>query len=835
MLRNYLTIAFRVLWNNKVFSIINIFGLAVGMAAALILFQYVWFEQSYDAFHEKADHIYRSNLHVTVGETELYRKTISSGAGPLMKEELPEVLDYVRFFKHSIKFSACIITYQPEYGSIRQFNENQEKIYFADATVFNMFDFPLLKGSPDDVLKEPNTVALSETTALRYFGDQDPIGKIIHMEDWVNVEKMNFMVTGVFKDIPVNSHIQFDILISFATEKARNPDKDYDNWWGRWAFDTYVLLKEGTNPKEVEVRSLPFIEKRMEKELEGWRATLGENMEAKFPLQPIRDIHLNPIINNAKKSDVEKLYLLTLIGIMIIFIACVNYINLSTAKAAQRSREVGMRKVMGANRHQLIFQFLAESMIINVMAVIIALTIVQVIAPSFNQLVQKEIITYEMFDLKFVGLISFILVGCVLVSGFYPAIILSSFQPIKSLKGQLNNSVTAFSLKNILIIFQFSASVILISSVYTLSRQLSFMNKIDLGFTKDQILTLRVPSQNALIQRMETFKKELIKKPEVLNVSNSTKIPGTHPGAKGFSRVHQSESDQIKADRGYGFFAIDDGYLNTFEIELLKGRNFGTNENLDPDAVLINEVAMKNLGFENSDEAVNAEILYRGNVRLRVIGVVKDYYHQAPKWGNDPIVMQNRGHADELPELKWRVWPGKYLSLKIRSQDMPETIKSIQAEWEKTFPEAPFDYFFLDENYNIQYGQDQQEARIFGIFSILAVIIACMGLFGITLYATLRRTKEIGIRKVMGAPVTNILQLLTKESVVLLIISSVIAVPIAYWFVNNQLEEYANRIKITPWLFTVPVLIVILISLLTVAYQTVKTALANPVKSLRYE
>jgi putative ABC transport system permease protein len=835
MLRNYIIIAWRILWHNKVFSAINIFGLAVGMAAALILFQYVRFEQNYDAFHEKADQIYRTTRYYLLGGVEYYGATNNPGAGPMLKEELPEVSEYVRFFKHSIVCSACILTYQPEYSSVRQFNEDQEKVYYADPAVFKMFSFPLLKGSQDDALKEPNTVALSESTVQRYFGKQDPVGKIIHIEDWINAENKNFMVTAIFKNVPVNSHLQFDILISFATLKASerlNLGLDLDNWWMWPSFNTYVLLKEGTDPFEVEERALPFYELRMEKVKEIQRANYGDDVLTRFPLQPIKDIHLNPINNLVKRSDMDKLYLLMLIGIMIIFIACINYINLSTANAAQRSREVGMRKVMGSNRTQLISQFIIESIIINLLAVIIALTLIQITGSSFNQLIQKEVITVEMFDLKFLGVILITTIFCILVSGFYPAVVLSSFKPVISLKGQLDKSSRRFSFRNLLIIFQFSASVILISSVYTLSRQLSFMNNIDLGFNKDQILTLKVPSQQQFEHRLESFKQELVKKMGILNACNTANLPGMIPINMSFKGIHQTEVE--KASR---FFSIDDGYLNTFGIELIKGRNFGPDINLDHDAVLINELALENFGFESLDEAIDAEILWtsRKNIRLRVIGVVKDYYHMAPKWGVEPIVMQNRGYANELTELENRVWPGKYLSLKVRSQNLQKTIQTIQTEWDEVFPEAPFDYFFLDENYNIQYGQDQQEARIFGIFSVLAVIIACMGLFGLTLYATIRRTKEIGIRKVMGAPITNILQLLTKESGVLLIISSVIAIPFAYWFVNNQLQEYANRINITPWLFIVPVLMVILISLFTVAFQTIKTALANPVEALRYE
>ncbi|MCK5278698.1 MAG: ABC transporter permease, partial [Cyclobacteriaceae bacterium] len=572
MIRNYIIIAWRVLWNNKVFSFINIVGLAIGMAAALILLHYVRFEKSYDAFHEKVDNIYRVNFAYEMGDESGIVSTNNPGCGPMLKEEIPEVIEYVRFFDHSRNSKACIISYQLDDKTFRKFNEDQEKVFFTDASVFTIFSFPLVKGNPETALKEPYSIALSETTARKYFGDMDPVGKILHIEDWSNKENKNYLVTGVFKDIPVNSHLQFNILLSFATLNANAGTliKNYDTWWQYPEFTNYILLRENSNPKNIELISQPLFEKYMVDFLVKAGHSIGENFKMNFPLQSVKSIYLSDISisNLAQKSDIKKLHFLIIIAIMIIFIACINYINLSTAKAAKRAKEVGLRKVIGADRKQLISQFFTESILINVFAIIIAITILQLAASPFNQLIQKEVFTYEMFDLRFVGIIVSILAGCVFTAGIYPAIFLSSYRPAMILKGNFHKSVKGISARNILVIIQFTASVMLISGIYAVSRQLSFMNRQDLGFEKEQVLALIVPTQQDYITRLESFKQELLKNSQTINVSNSNYIPGIKNLGDIFKRYTESENnlDQKRANSGCQYFAVDPDYLNTFDI-----------------------------------------------------------------------------------------------------------------------------------------------------------------------------------------------------------------------------------------------------------------------------
>jgi len=520
-----------------------------------------------------------------------------------------------------------------------------------------------------------------------------------------------------------------------------------------------------------------------------------------------------------------------------LIIACINYINLSTAKAAQRIKEVGLRKVIGAYRWQLIFQFLTESFIINALAVIIAITIIQLTATPFNRLIGKELFTLAMFDLEYVEIILIIFLCCIIISGIYPSVVLSIQNPVTALKNISGRSGKRVLLRNILVGIQFIASIILITGIYAVSNQLSYMNRLDLGFEKEQILTLNIPRNPEYLNRVESFKQSLLMEPEVLYATSSNSIPGKGtPIGQNFDRISKTDQSSESFIRLFPFISVDPDYLNTFDIKLIQGRNFMQDEALDHDAVILNEQAVKDLGFENSEEAVGAFIQWTDwNATLRVIGVIKDYFHEAPKWGIGGIILQNGGYAGVISDLNAIRRPGEFLSLKLKIQEMQSTVCAIQAEWDRAFPEIPFDYFFLDEEYNLQYGEDQQLGKIFGIFSLIAVIIACVGLFGLTLYSMLRRTKEIGIRKVMGAPIPNILRLLTKESFVLLIIASLIAFPVAYWRINIWLENYANRIEITPWLFIVPIVIVLLIALAIVAFQTIKTALANPVEALRYE
>jgi putative ABC transport system permease protein len=843
MLRNYILIAIRVLHHNRIFTTINIIGLAVGLAAALILLHYVRFEKGYDSFHEQGDHIYRVNINVEAGENSSSFFTNNPGCGPMLKNEVPEVLEYVRLFNHTRgSRHACIVSYKDQNGNFHQYNEDQEKVYWADASIFSVFSFPLILGNPETALQEPYSVVISETTANKYFAGLDPVGKFIHIEDWSGPQQnKNYLVTGVFKDIPVNSHLQFDILLSFATLNANAGPviQNFDTWWKYPEFITYILLQKNSDVEEIEKVSQLLFQKYMEDELIGWKNIFGGNMKVTFPFQSLKSIHLSDYGNLIHEGEFKKLDFLKLIAFMIVFIACVNYINLSTAKSAQRARAVGVRKVIGADRRQLFMQFFTESILVNLLAAVLAFTVIQLVSSPFNRLIGKEVFSTAMFDLKFFGIFFILLSTSILLSGIYPALFISAFKPENILKGRTMISVKGLSPRNVLVFFQFVASVILISGIYAVSSQLTFMNHQDLGFEKEKIITLVVPASQDYITKIETFKSELTDNVHIESVSNSGSVPGRKNFGNAFVRYDRSQSDshQLTTNSTFNhYFAADADFLNTFNMRLLAGRNFGNDEISDRDAAIINEIASRKLGFKDPEDAIGSRIINPSwKEVLRIVGVIQDYYHDAPKWSTRPLVLNYKGYSTELSKFKSRRWPGKYLSAKVTGNDTQGILKIIAKKWESHFPELPFDYFFLDEHYNKQYIEDRQLGSIFGIFSIVAVIIACMGLFGLTLYSTSSRTKEIGIRKILGAPVANILTLLTKDFLLLILVASIIAIPIAYWRINVWLQNYANRIELTPFIFLLPVVLVCLIALLTVSWHTVKAAFANPVKALRYE
>ena len=602
MFRNYLTIAFRILWNNKVFSIINMLGLAIGMAAALILFHYVRFEKSYDTFHENAENIYRVNLAYETGDWSPKLGTNYPGCGPLLKEEIPDVLDYVRFFNQSINRNACILSYTSPTGKLIKHSEDQESVYWADASVFAMFSFP-----------------------LQY---ADPTGKMVQLEDRSTQEDKTCLITAVFEDLPVNSHLQFDILISLATLKSFTVahKKDLDTQWSWNRFSTYALLKDQANPNQIELKIYPLVEKYMQNQMELWQGAFGENVSYRMPFQALKNVHLSDMITSdfTQKSDAGKLYFLTITAIMILLIACINYINLSTANATQRTKEVGLRKVIGARRNQLFFQFLAESFIINVIAATIAITIIQMAGSQFNLLISKEIFNSSTFDGVFFAIVFLILAVCVLISGFYPALILAALHPITAIKNNFYRSMKRFSARNLLVVFQFSASIIMISGIYAISPQLSHLNDQELGFKKDQTISLVVPVQEEFLSKLEGFKYEVVNLTEVSSASNSDFVPGVKNYGNFFVKYDEKNSGEKahQATKGCWYFSIDPYYLETFNIKLVAGRNFLKEDGVDRDAILLNEAAVKDIGFESAEKAVGSRVMHQQSKAVfNVIGV----------------------------------------------------------------------------------------------------------------------------------------------------------------------------------------------------------------------
>ncbi len=807
MLSNYLKIALRNLWKNKVFSFINILGLAIGMAACLLILQHVTSELSYDEFHTQKDRIYRMKL-------DRYEKGVlatewaagCAAIGLAMKEAFPEVEEYAL-----LRPTQGVVIYKEASGGPVSFKE--EKMYFATASFLPMFSFDLVQGNEATALQEPYQAVISQSAAKRYFGQEDPVGKSISVDG-----KDTYEITGVFKDIPDNSHLKFNFLLSYETFVGWVGEEVRTAW--QWdGFFNYILVQPGTDPKALEAKIPSLVEQKVGEELKQYNAGMT------FSLQPLTDIHLysHYMMEAEVNGDGDAVYALLIIAFFIIIIAWVNYINLSTARSVDRAKEVGVRKVMGSARTQLIRQFLFESVMLNTLAILLAMILVLAAYRYFNTLTGKEM-TLAFFTTFTFWLIvaGFFLFGAFL-SGVYPAFVLSSFKPASVLKGKMSTSKNGVALRKLLVILQFAASVFLMAGTLTVYQQIRYMQNQELGFAIDQTLVMEAPNvvdDSVYADQVQTFKTELLRSSSIRAVAASTAVPGNKPdwNAGGIRLIQQDESDS----KQYRVIGIDYDFVEAFQLKTIAGRNFSREFGTDESTVLFNESAVKLLGFDEPEAVLNQEIFFWGDT-FKIIGVLKDYHQESLKTGFDPLIFRL------IPASR------NYFSVKVETSRLPETIAFARNTWDANFPGNPFSYFFLDDHFNQQYQADLRFGKVFGFFAALAIFVACLGLFGLSAFIATQRTKEIGIRKVLGASVTGIVRLLSQDFIRMVFIASLIAIPIAYFVMQTWLTHYAFRISIQWWLLGIPVIMVLLIALMTVGLQTIRAALANPVHSLRYE
>ena len=822
MIRNYLTVAYRNLVRNKIYSLINIFGLAIGIAACFFIFQYVHFESSYDRFNKNVDHLYRipisysgslSNVPVTA--------TNHPAVAPAMKKDFPEVQDFARVVHTSLFLNASTLTYRHEKDEEKTFNE--ESIFLADASFFNLFSYPLVAGDRKTCLLEANSMVISASHAHKYFGSDDPIGKTLSLNGEIPLK-----ITAVFNDVPENSHLKFDALISFNTV---GKEWGYDNW--RFPeFYNYILLRPGADPKKLESKFPAFVEKYV-------GTIMSElNFRCAFHLQPVADIHLKSNLRNeaeANGSDKEVSFLF-IIGIFILVIAWINYVNLSTARSMERAKEVGLRKVVGAPRRQLIVQFLFESVLVNMIALLLAAILVLSCMPFIHGFIGKDISsgffttglgsTFNFWLL----LVVIFLAGALLV-GAYPALVLSSFKPVTVLKGLVVKSNTGISLRRVLVSFQFVLSIILIAATIIVYQQLRFMRNRDLGYKKEQLLIVKAPvyKDSTFEGKFNYFTTELKRNPAVLNTSSSSEVPGKEILSRNSIRK-PSEEQSLKHVALY--LEIDENFIPTYQLQLVAGRNFqGTDSSaLLPgtnNKVLINEVTAAELGFTSPKDAVNREMVFtldQKEVPCTIVGVLKNFHQRSLKETFDPVLCYYPSRT---------AW--KYVSVKLSSSNLAGSISDIEKLYKSSFAGNPFQYFFLDDFFNRQYQSDQRLGSVFGLFAALAIIIACLGLLGLSSFIIRLRIKEIGIRKVLGSSVSGIVILFSKDLVRLVIIASVIAVPIIYFAAQKWLANYAFHINLSWIMFVAPPVLLLIISLITVAFQSARAALSTSVKSLRPE
>ncbi|MCP4727677.1 MAG: FtsX-like permease family protein [bacterium] len=796
MIKNYLKIAVRNIRKYKTYSFINITGLAVGLACCILLVLYIYSELSFDTFHERSERIYRLGFLANVGGNIDHRPRCNAPAALVLKKDYPEVEDAARIGlmqKALVKYDVT--------------SHYEDAVLFADNSVFSVFTFPMTAGDPETALKAPYSVVITKKTAEKYFGDEDPLGKVLLFND-----TDNYTVTGVVKDVPDNSHFRFDMLCSMQTLYSKNNDR-MEVWVGYFIYYTYLLLGENTDYLAFEERLADVVDQYMGDMLKAYDA------EFRYFLQPLTDIHLHSNLAGelSENSDIKYVYIFSSVVVLILLIACINYMNLSTARSVTRAKEIGIRKVVGAEKREIIRQFLSESIIYCFISLIIAFALVKLSIPYFNSIINREI-NIGFSDIQW--LIPLIILATFIIgvfSGSYPAFYLSSFNPGTIIKGGKNlgkNSGSRF--RNILVIFQFTTSIALIIGTLIISDQLDFLKTKELGFEKDNILV--IPIDRSLSPSINTLREQLGSITGIIGVTASSSIPGERIDVnllipEGYTEAQGQFMERIN---------VDAGFLNTMKIELIQGRNFSNESEADViNAVIINESAVKKFNWRNPIDKTFTQV--DGSEPKRVIGVVKDFHVQSLYSVIEPLYLCNGPRSFN------------YLTVKLSSTNIPSVIEKIKDTWSRINQDTPFEHYFLDSSINNKYKNEERLRKVFSSFTLFAIFIACLGLFGFISFAAEQKAKEIGIRKVLGSGITQIIILYCKNISGLIIIGNVFAWFAAYFLSDIWLQNFPYRTGIDWQVFVIAGAITFLIAIITIIYHVLKSAFANPVDSLRCE
>ena len=807
MFSSHLKTAFRSLLNHKYVTFINLAGLVVGMTAALLIWQYIAFEKSYDVFQTDADRIVRVRTdRSTGGRVNMQFAAGAACAGPVLKENFPEVEDYLKVYPISEKVFS--------YGDV---NFREKKVAYAGQNFFQFFSYPLLQGDSKTCLAEPWTACISEKVAKKFFGHVDPMGKTIQ----VNGQR-SCKITGLFQDMPENTHLKFDILLSYITfAKVLVPDNNPETQHSWDGFLTYLRLKPGTDQAALQAKFAGLIDSKYGENLKSFNEGMA------FILQPLLDIHLTShyLFEIEPNGDANAVRFLLIIGSLVLFIAWFNYINLATARSETRAREVGVRKAIGSGRRSLIWQFLTEASLLNLIAIICSFALSQALLPAFGRLVGKSIPFTLASNPALWATMLGVFLGGTFLAGLYPSFVLSAFQPINILKGNARGHGASGSwLRKGLVVGQFTASIALMVSTIVIFKQIEHLRAAKLGVNIEQTLVVKSPSavDSTYQQKFQAFKQEIGQIAAVSSLTGSSATPGSPFDwtAGGIRRWGAPESEA----QGVQAMAVDFDFVPSYGLEVVAGRAMSAAIRSDSNACMLNEKAVAHLRLGTPAEAVNTEINFWGD-RLKIVGIVKDFHQQSPKEAFDPLVIR----------LLDAGRPPKFFSLKLHTGQLPQTLDAIQTKWAAIFPGNPFDYFFLDDHFDRQYAADRRFGQVFGLFAILAIFVSCLGLFALAAFVAERRKKEIGVRKVLGATVENLVGLLSKDFLTLVGVAIAIASPLAWWAMRKWLADFAYHIEMQWWMFVGTGLAAILIAFLTVGFQSVKAALANPVKSLRSE
>jgi putative ABC transport system permease protein len=808
MFRNYIVTAFRNIIKHKVYSLINILGFSLGISCFLLIVIYIRHEMSFDTYHSKADRIYRvAEIYTQSGNVQHIANSPALW-GPTLRDEFPEVVNFVRFMPPATQF---VISRED-----KDLHFYEDRFVFADASVFEIFDFKLMSGDPQACLSEPYQVLVTDSTAAKYFGDADPLGKTLILDGLYP-----FVITGVLEDVPENSHFQFDFLASFISLDNERMIRAYAPLL-RFFFDrrgfiyTYILLKEGASPEELEEKFPDFIEKYGGDLLR----RMGTLNTLDPMLQPLTDIHLKSHIQREwePNGSLQQLYVFFAIAFFVLLIACFNFMNLSTARSAMRAQEVALRKVVGAERAQVIKQFLGESVFLTALATALALGLAHLLLPLLNSIAFTNLrIDYFADWMTIPGLLLLVLfVG--FFSGLYPAFVLSAFHPSLVLKGSLKLGGGGKGMRLALTLLQFAISGMLIIGLGTVYRQISYIRGVDLGYDKENVVVLPLVNQT-LRQRYESYKETILNHPEVLAVSASHTLMGKPPVTR---EVRPAETGD-ESNMSYRLIEADPDFLRTYRIELVDGRDFSLEMGDDlSGAVVINQETVKGLRL---DESIGRNLhLIKPLIPKQVIGVSKNFHLESLHFPIQPVIISQQN-----------IEPFQYLSIRISGRDLSQTLGFLQKSWYEIYPGTPFSYTFFDEDYAALYRTEESLGKLFLYFTLLALVIACLGLIGLASFIAERRSHEIGIRKVLGAPVSNIIYILLKEFAILVVLSNVIAWPIAYLVMSGWLQGFAYRISMGWLVFVLSGLLIFLIAMLSVLYQALKAATTNPINAIRYE
>ncbi len=798
---NYLLAFFRQAARKKVFTILNLLGLSVGMAAFMLLLQYVIYERSYDTFHSQSDNIYRVRYDNYIeGKRSFACAAAVPAVGPAMKDNFPEVLDYAWAF--------------PESGVLtndKNISYRERKVQIATPSFLTMFDWELISGDTS-ALSSPNAVVVTESTARKYYPDEDPIGKTLRFG-----EEYEFEIRGVVRDVPGNSHIKYSVLISAETLHQWS-DGASRTAWGWYDFNTYVLLEEGTDPLVFQERFARWL---ADDRKEDW----GDRWRQEFILQPLKDIHLHSDLLQEsepdEQGDADSVMILAIIALAVMIIAWINYINLASSRALERAREVGIRKLVGGQKGQLITQFLTESLMMNILAASISLVIVVLFLPYFNQLTERDLSLSLLGEpLFWAGLSAIFLIGAFL-AGLYPAFVLSSFKPVLVLKGKYSDHGRGFLMRKILVVFQFTASVALIAGTFLINTQLRYMRNMDLGVDIENKLVLLGPgvyTDTTFQEIFRTFKSEVNRIAGIDQLTSSSNIPGDEIfWASGVARVDEDEGRGVIYAVG-----MDEDYLPAFNIELLAGRNFSPAYGTEEQAIIINKSATEFLGYATPGETIGQLVRFHGAER-HIVGVIADYHQMSLK--QEPI------------PLLYRYFPASddFFIMTLAPNQQVELTDRLEQVWEQFFSGNPFETFFLDEFYERQYRIERQLNVAVGFFALIAIFIAALGLFGLSSYTVLQRTKEIGIRKVNGASSRKILLLLSRDYIRLILVAVVIASPVTWWFIRNWLLSFPYRLPVRWWAFLATGVVALVVALAAVSIQSIRASNRNPAESLKDE